>query len=125
MSPSLGAILDHPCPECGAQMVLRDSRYGRFYGCLEYPNCKATHGAHADGRPLGIPADKPTKRARMRAHDAFDSLWKGTGLRRQEAYRWLRGALNLSAEECHIGRFDIETCDRVVRLVGLFQKETP
>lgn len=28
------------CPECGKDMYLRESRYGRFYGCEDYPNCK-------------------------------------------------------------------------------------
>ena len=37
-------------------MVLRNSKYGLFYGCSTYPNCKASHGAHKDGKPLGTPA---------------------------------------------------------------------
>lgn len=62
----LGTPLLHPCPECGARMVLRDSKFGLFYGCASYPRCKATHGAHkATGQPLGIPADGPTKLERM------------------------------------------------------------
>jgi DNA topoisomerase I len=28
------------CPECGKDMYLRTSRYGRFYGCEDYPKCK-------------------------------------------------------------------------------------
>ena len=28
------------CPKCGAEMVLRTSRYGKFYGCSRYPSCK-------------------------------------------------------------------------------------
>ena len=28
------------CPRCGGQLVLRDGRYGRFYGCSNYPMCK-------------------------------------------------------------------------------------
>ncbi len=31
---------DTPCPECGARMVLRRSRTGRFWGCEKYPECK-------------------------------------------------------------------------------------
>ena len=27
------------CPKCGAEMVLRTSRYGKFYGCSRYPSC--------------------------------------------------------------------------------------
>lgn len=30
------------CPKCGGILVLRNGRYGRFYGCSNYPNCKFT-----------------------------------------------------------------------------------
>ncbi|MFP4370043.1 MAG: topoisomerase DNA-binding C4 zinc finger domain-containing protein, partial [Candidatus Kapaibacterium sp.] len=30
------------CPECGKPMAIRDSRFGRFLGCVDYPNCKGT-----------------------------------------------------------------------------------
>ena len=28
------------CPRCGGELVLRNGRYGRFYGCANYPICK-------------------------------------------------------------------------------------
>lgn len=31
-----------PCPRCGNAMVLRQGRYGRFYGCSRYPVCRGT-----------------------------------------------------------------------------------
>ena len=31
---------DVPCPECGKGTIRRDGRYGPFYGCQDYPNCK-------------------------------------------------------------------------------------
>lgn len=33
------------CPRCGRQLVLRQGRYGYFYGCSNYPNCKFTLNA--------------------------------------------------------------------------------
>ena len=30
------------CPKCGAPMVLRNSKRGKFYGCSKYPKCKGT-----------------------------------------------------------------------------------
>ncbi len=30
------------CPRCGGQLVLRNGKYGSFYGCSNYPNCKYT-----------------------------------------------------------------------------------
>ena len=31
---------DKLCPECGAELVYRKSRYGEFIGCSAYPKCK-------------------------------------------------------------------------------------
>lgn len=30
------------CPLCGASLVVRHGKYGAFYGCSNYPNCKFT-----------------------------------------------------------------------------------
>lgn len=30
------------CPRCGGTLVQRSGRYGSFYGCSNYPNCKFT-----------------------------------------------------------------------------------
>src|SRR4051812_16877242 len=70
------------CPECGAVMNLRSSpkykyRDGTdrpFYGTI--PACKCTHGAHPDGRPLGIPCNRETKDVRIRLRSVVE---KGTG----------------------------------------------
>lgn len=34
------AVSNGRCPRCGGSLVLRNGRYGRFYGCSNYPNCK-------------------------------------------------------------------------------------
>lgn len=121
-----------PCPECGDWLHLKASRFGLFYGCSRFPACRATHGAHPDGNPLGVPANKETKLARIAAHAAFDPLWeqiassyeirpmKSKSRRRNErhikkrqrvrAYRWLAEQLQIGFDECHFGSFDIATC---------------
>ena len=30
------------CPKCGGKLVLREGRFGRFYGCSNYPKCNYT-----------------------------------------------------------------------------------
>lgn len=30
------------CPNCGGKLVLRNGKYGNFYGCSNYPKCKFT-----------------------------------------------------------------------------------
>lgn len=117
-----GERFDLKCPECGGFMQLRPSKHGLFYGCQNYPACKGTHGAHPSGEPLGIPADKATKRARIATHRIFDRLWQPQGsdparMNRAEAYEWMRKAMKLSRDEAHIGRFDIAKCERLQALV--------
>lgn len=35
-------LTDKDCPRCGAKMILRNGRRGKFYGCSRYPYCKGT-----------------------------------------------------------------------------------
>jgi ssDNA-binding Zn-finger/Zn-ribbon topoisomerase 1 len=104
-------------------MVLRDSRYGKFFGCSRFPICRGTHGAHPDGTPLGIPANAATKLARMAAHGAFDGLWRSMGMRRNSAYHWLGQVLGMPRSEVHIGSFNSEQCARVVAAVEQMREE--
>ena len=40
MEQSIGDTGDVKCPNCGSSMLLRSGKYGKFYGCSNYPNCK-------------------------------------------------------------------------------------
>lgn len=33
------------CPQCGGQMQLRSGKFGEFWGCVHYPNCRGTRPA--------------------------------------------------------------------------------
>ena len=105
-------------------MVLKRSQFGPFYGCTRWreTKCSGSHGAHPDGRPLGVPADRATKAARIRAHDVFDRLWRQGGRKQQrrrrlKAYRWLASALGVADGAAHIGSMSVDECERVVQLV--------
>lgn len=37
------AVASGRCPLCGGKLVLRNGRYGSFYGCSNYPQCKYSH----------------------------------------------------------------------------------
>lgn len=108
------------CPECGSLMVLRHSqKFNRcFYGCSRYPKCQATHGAHKDGTPLGIPANTETKEWRIKAHAAFDQIWRDSPLTnaRQIAYKILADSMAIDVKDCHIGLFDMDECKIVIAL---------
>lgn len=41
-SPPLVQGVSKKCPKCSAKMVLRNGRYGEFYGCSTFPYCRGT-----------------------------------------------------------------------------------
>lgn len=131
-SPQIaGQVAEHAvtCPECGSPMILRRTNkflwkngQGRlFYGCSRYPACRGIHGAHPNGKPLGVPGNKETKAARSRAHVQFDALQVERGWSKGKAYRWLGEQLGMKTrdevkEKCHIAMFDVATCQQVEKL---------
>ena len=52
----------------------------------------------------------------MRAHDAFDPIWKSRKMSRKKAYSWLAEKLKLPEEKTHIGMFDIGMCKKVIEI---------
>lgn len=115
-----GARQDLKCGECGAPMDLRTSpKFVRpFYGCTKFPECRGTHGAHKTGAPLGTPANKETKLARIQAHAVFDQIWKQKLVHnRWAAYNWMRQVMGLTNRQAHIGEFNSQQCAELQRLV--------
>lgn len=92
-----------------------DLWHKRFYRCEP---CGAHVGCHgASWTPLGVLANAELRKAKMLAHEALDPLWRSGQMSRSAVYGWLANQLNISADRCHIGQFDVATCQRVVNLV--------
>jgi hypothetical protein len=105
------------CPECGAPMILKDSKYGKFWGCSTWriTGCKGSTSAHqATGEPMGTPAKQEVKAARTRAHRAFDELWTSGRMTRKKAYQWVQKVMGLSKRDAHIAKFDLAQCERLI-----------
>ncbi len=81
-----------PCEQCGKPMALRRSRFGTFYGCTGYPECKnlrRTGPAPAAPKPTGVPCaecgkgemvEKRSRRGKIfyscsRYPDCKNALW--------------------------------------------------
>lgn len=127
-------MTDFPiCPYCRAESDLvygdviyphrPDLHHKPFYLC---PPCGAYVGCHPGTEtPLGRLADDELRKAKQRAHAAFDPLWKAKGrckkMTRRAAYEWLAGQLEIDASDCHIGMMDVETCERVVAICTKFR----
>jgi len=121
------------CDYCGAKAELKDSSeiYGnaewargkKVWVCSRYPECDAYVGAHsATQAPLGRLADPMLRQWKKMAHVEFDALWKEMGMERGEAYEWMQNNLNLSPEEAHIGKFDVEMCQSLIRAVQEYRR---
>lgn len=50
---------DHDCPKCDAKMVQKNSFYGPFLACSNYPECDATVKLTKDGNP--VPPPRPSE----------------------------------------------------------------
>lgn len=86
--------------------------------------CDARVGCHRFGsKPLGRLANPELRNAKMKAHHAFDPLWKFGGMSRDEAYRLLARLLGIKRRKCHIGLFDVDQCKKVVELCRRFRHE--
>lgn len=93
----------------------------KFYVCTP---CEARVGCHSEtGKPLGRLANAELRQAKMDAHASFDPIWKDGYLKRNVAYGWLRRQMGLCKEDCHIGKFDLEQCSKVVELASAFHGE--
>lgn len=85
-----------------------------FYLC---DSCGAYVGCHKNGdgkRPLGRVANAELRKAKSKAHAAFDPLWKSGKMTRGAAYSALAKSMGIYKEQCHIGMFDVEQCEHVV-----------
>lgn len=122
------------CPYCQrAAVFMQDSSslyatgkdWGPMWACLNPAHERAWVGCHPrTTKPLGRLADKALRQAKLRAHAAFDPLWKtkmerdalGQNEARRAGYAWLAKQLGINPADCHVGMFDVATCDRVVAL---------
>jgi zinc-finger-containing domain len=96
--------------------------YGPVWICIL---CYAWVGCHRSTlNPLGRLANAELRRWKVRAHDAFDPLWRSVMMRegqskhiaRNAAYTWLAHQMGISREETHIGFFDEQQCKIVVAI---------
>jgi hypothetical protein len=57
-------------------------------------------------------ANKELRDLRIKAHSLFDPLWRGGGMTRKQAYRWL---YDKTGKWIHMGEADEATCRLVIK----------
>jgi hypothetical protein len=108
------------CPYCIKPANLVDSAvvYGTSYGKMWLCSpCDAYVGTHKDSKqhiPLGRLANAELRRWKIRAHDAFDPLWKSGEMSRGKAYLLMQDLMGISAGQAHIGEFTVDDCKSLI-----------
>lgn len=117
------------CPYCGKNSVFIESK--AIYRCEP---CDAQVGSHKHNKkPLGTLANADLRKARTKAHMAFDPLWKrlvyehgiSTTKAREKMYSWLCKKMRMNFDNCHIGNFNEKQCEEVIRHCHSYQKTPP
>lgn len=86
----------------------------KFYQCQ---NCNARVGVIRAARgPLGNLANEALRMKADGDHQVFDSFWKERGMSRTQGYKWMAKKLRLSEELAHIGGFEMDRCQKLIRL---------
>lgn len=122
------------CPYCNnpteyvdGKEVYQTKSYGMIYLCRP---CQAYVGVHkGTNKSLGRLANADLRKAKMEAHYWFDQIARQKGVinevwpvfvkgvsNRNKAYLWLSKHLGISADDCHIGMFDVDVCQKVVEI---------
>lgn len=88
-------------------------------------NCNARVGCHkGTTRPLGDVANEVLRLKRMETHRVFDTFWKRRHMTRSNAYKWLSEQLDIPREEVHIGGFEMDTCEKLIRLCREYENQS-
>ena len=93
----------------------------KFFRCEDHTDYYV--GCHADGKPLGVLANKEHRRLKTLCHEIFDPFWatmptsRGRHLARLEAYSRLSGDMEISADETHFGMFTEDQCKKAYEII--------
>lgn len=85
----------------------------KYWACLP---CKAWIPSKPNGKPAGRLADGSLRRLKAELHKVFDPYWRGRGMPRRTAYRWLSKMIGLPKER-HIGQFSAEDTERAIKFM--------
>lgn len=100
-------------PDLAAKWFWRCEPCGAYVGC--HPGTTT---------PLGRLANAELRRAKQLVHSVLDPLWKSGRMKRHEVYAKLAAALGIAPQNCHVGMFDLVTCDAAyVTLLHLFEED--
>jgi ssDNA-binding Zn-finger/Zn-ribbon topoisomerase 1 len=105
------------CPECGAPMIRRRSKFreGYWWGCSNWPDCTVKCAEHPDGSMMSYPATAEVNELRKEAHRLMVEVfgkWESKSAK-TAMYDWLK----TKTREGHIGKASKEELEKVIKLL--------
>jgi ssDNA-binding Zn-finger/Zn-ribbon topoisomerase 1 len=97
------------CPECGGEMVLREGKFGSFYGCRSYPTCVGSMNITKAMAEKTV--DSTTKMDRVKAIAAFSRFCKAHGWTSAQGAKWIRDTMGVNRDETQISLFSSKQCE--------------
>ena len=110
------------CRYCGGIVRLSSLNKLYKYGSKDEiiylcQNCNAYVGTYPGTlQPRGRLANIVLRLKRQETHRVFDGYWRRKNWSRSRAYRWLAEQLKIPENDAHIGNFEMDDCEKVIRL---------
>jgi ssDNA-binding Zn-finger/Zn-ribbon topoisomerase 1 len=105
------------CPECQEDMVLREGKYGKFWGCRSYPSCTGSMNlkvAEAESK-----VDDQTRGWRTKAAEALNGFATARGWTKTEASKWVRETMGLNWDDAKVNLFSVRQCELLLAYIKL------
>ena len=68
------------CQNCGRTMVLKKGRFGQFYACTGYPDCKTTRPIGGTQKKADVPLDEKCPTVRQQPDHEVWAVWRVHGV---------------------------------------------
>lgn len=116
------------CRYCGGKIIktsthqIYEKSHEPIYLCT---NCNAYVSCDKrTGKPLGKVANSALRMKRRETHVIFDGFWHRQGWSRSKAYKWLALSMHLPERDAHIGNFEMDECEQVIRLCRSWKQQS-
>jgi len=110
-------MTDPRCPECQGDMVLREGKFGSFWGCRNYPTC--TGSMNIRKAAAEAKTDDGTKSARTKANASLIKFAATRGWTNLQSRRWLSETMGLNWGDAQPNLFTAQQCELMLEYLKL------
>lgn len=110
------------CPDCGGKLVLKDGKFGIFYGCENWDTtgCTGAHGCYKkNAEPYGIPANAETRQLRKLLLSKMQLAMEKDESNTLDLTHSLSNLLNVPMGRAKVAYFDRTQCEVAIQFLDL------